>query len=61
MTETVPLWQTLLAIGGVVLVLGLLISLQLWSQARRKRGEEASSSNASGADVFFDANFPTGT
>ena len=46
---------------GALLVLGLLISLQLWSQARRKRGEEASSSNASGADVFFDANFPTGT
>ena len=61
MTEAVPLWQTLLAIGGVVLVLGLLISLQVWSQARRKRGEEASASNASGAEVFFDANFPTGT
>lgn len=61
MTESVPMWQTVLAIGGVLLVIGVLVGLQLWSQARRKRGEEASESNASGAEVIFDANFPTGT
>lgn len=60
-TESVPIWQTMLAIGGVLLVIGGLVGLQLWSQARRNRGEEASESNASGAEVFFDANFPTGT
>ncbi len=39
----VPVWQTALAIGVVVGLLVGLALLNLWSQTRRRRGEEATS------------------
>ena len=44
--ETVPLWQTLVALGSVAGLLGGLTALGAWSRARRRRGEEATSVDA---------------
>ena len=41
-----------LTIGLMVLVFGGAMALQVWSQRRRRRGEEAAMSNAEGADAI---------
>ena len=41
-----------LTIGLIVLVFGGAVALQVWSRRRRRRGEEAATSNAEGADAI---------
>lgn len=43
-----------LAMAGVVGVSGGCVALSLWAQRRRRRGEEATSYNAQGADAGVD-------
>ena len=43
--------EAVLTVGSFLLVIAVLIGLQLWSQRRRRRGEEASTSNSEGAEV----------
>jgi hypothetical protein len=46
-----PMWQSVLAfVGFFGIVVGVLV-LQRWSQRRRRRGEEASTYNAQGAEA----------
>lgn len=52
LAEAAPAWQSILAIGGFVGIIGGVVSVQLWAQRRRRRGEEASTYNAEGAEAI---------
>jgi len=45
--------EILLTVGGLVVVLAGVIAAQVWAQRRRNRGDEASTSNAAGAEALM--------
>ena len=47
---SVPLWQSVLTVGGFLALISLIVTIQIWSQRRRHRGEEATTSTAEGAE-----------
>ena len=49
---TASAWEIGLTIALFVLISGGFIAMQVWSQRRRSRGEEASTSEAEGADAI---------
>jgi hypothetical protein len=51
--ESVPLWQSLLTVGSLIGLVSGVVTIQLWSQRRRRRGEEASTYNAEGAEALL--------
>ncbi len=51
--ESVPLWLSLLAVGSLIGLFSGVVAIQLWSQRRRRRGEEASTYNAEGAEALL--------
>jgi hypothetical protein len=46
-------WPVVLAWLGVPVVVAGIVSIQLWTQRRRRRGEEASTYYAEGADAML--------
>lgn len=45
-----PWWEVALTLGAFVGVIAAVITAQIWSQRRRRRGEEATASAAEGAE-----------
>ncbi len=50
--NAVAAWQSFLTVSGFAAVIGGYVALQLWSQRRRRRGEEASTFDDKGAEVI---------
>lgn len=46
-------WEIALTVGGFGAVVVGLIVLQVWSQRRKRRGDEAGTSNAEGAEAMI--------
>jgi hypothetical protein len=53
LVAAVSLWVTVLTVGGFVLFIAAVVWVQLWAQRRRRRGEEASTSEAEGAEAVL--------
>lgn len=52
LAQSAPAWQSFLAVGALATAIGGFVALQVWSQRRRRRGEEASTFDDKGAEVI---------
>lgn len=53
MADTASTLEIVLTLAFAVVVFGGLTGLALWGRARRRRGDEATSANAEGAEVML--------
>lgn len=52
LADTASAWQSFLTVGALAAVIGGFVAIQLWSQRRRRRGEEASTFDDTGAEII---------